>query len=330
MPAAREPLLTDGAEDPLQAAGWSERRLRNVRIAGFVLALFGFCVLAFSFWLQDRLHPHATPSPPPPSGGGSSDAAFGTAGDFDSFVLARFWDDKDAPGNLSLHGVWPQYNTYRGCSATPCTAAAGGHGWPQFCGKDQPAAWRALEPIVPTVRAEFAQRWRTYAPGYVENGGTFADHEWSKHGTCSAQTEDEDGHVEPGAAEELQRRYFTLQMQLMERYPLPNTVRTAASSGTAMTLAELQTAFTTGDNAGPANSVALSCDPIKDEPGAGKLTMVSFCLSPASWMNQSASLPARVGCSEETCLSSSYDNGCTAFPDKIYLDLDLRSIQVTS
>ena len=31
-------------------------------------------------------------------------------------------------------------------------------------------------------------------------------------------TEDEDGHVEPGAAEELQRRYFTLQMQLMERW----------------------------------------------------------------------------------------------------------------
>ena len=324
MPAARrDPLLAaegGDSEDPLQAAGWSERRLRNVRIAGFVLALFGFCVLAFSFWLQDRLHPHAPPSPPPaPSGGGGGDAAFGTAGDFDSFVLARFWDDKDAPGNLSLHGVWPQYDTYRGCSATPCTAAAGGHGWPQFCGKDQPAAWRALEPIVPAVRAEFTQRWRTYAPGYVENQGSFADHEWSKHGTCSAPTEDEDGNVEPAAVEELQRRYFTLQMELMERYPLPDAVRTAASGGTPMTLAELQAAFTSGENAGPANSVALSCDPVKGEPGAGKLIMVSFCLSPLSWMNQSASLPARVACSEETCLSSSYDNGCTAFPDKIYL-----------
>ena len=46
---------------------------------------------------------------------------------------------------------------------------------------------------------------------------------------------------------------------------------------------------------------------------------LSFCLSPQSWMNQSASLPARVACSEQTCLSSSYDNGCAAFPDKIYL-----------
>lgn len=163
-------------------------------------------------------------------GPGTDGPPFGIAGDFDSFVLARFWDPPaarhDAPvprTNLSLHGVWPQYDKYM-CdeevlgtpTVQPCQPdkKASGHGWPQYCGAEHATNWQVLSEIEPTVRAHFFAQWAEYAPGY-NNDPSFATHEWIKHGTCATPAPPS-GEYSRADVVAMQQRYFEMQIRLME------------------------------------------------------------------------------------------------------------------
>ena len=296
-------------------------------------------------------------------GPGTDGPPFGVAGDFDSFVLARFWAPPAArpnatvmPTNLTLHGVWPQYDKYMCAGAEvlgvpylePCakhsnprSKASDGHGWPQYCGAEHEAKWRLLSDIVPGVRANFTRQWKEYAPGYVDDTpNNFATHEWTKHGTCSAAS---DVHTLSDVVA-LQQRYFQLQMDLMKTYPTPQLLQECAQHGVPLRYTQILDAF-----GGPAMSVALvrgvgftlaqnasdqtlsesdmcvaimfvcvrqQCDNVTNQPGVGRLTMVSMCFD-GEW--QGHSLPVRKQCSQETCLDSFYDNGCKEF-DRILVD----------
>jgi hypothetical protein len=62
--------------------------------------------------------------------------------------------------------------------------------------------------------------------------------------------------------------------------------------------------------------VLQQCENVTEQPGVGRLTMVSMCFG-STW--EGDALPTRIACSEETCLSSFYDNGCKEF-ERILVD----------
>lgn len=253
-------------------------------------------------------------------------AAFGIAGTFDSFVLARFWDppaarpDGGGPRtNLTLHGVWPQYDTYK-CmqevlgheTVMDCDIdhKPEGHGWPQYCGAEHATNWELLDAIVPSVRKNFYDRWAIYAPGYLdEKPHNFATHEWTKHGTCSRGVPNDEYTL--AAVVDLQEKYFEMQIQLMTTWPTPELLQNAATNASAvLTYEQLIDAFSGGGMFGPRKGVALSCDAVPGTPHTGRLIMVSMCFDNA-W--EDGGVLTRNACSEETCLSSDYDNGCKNF-----------------
>jgi len=133
----------------------------------------------------------------------SCGASYGSSGDFDYYVYAQSWPaafcqaHTDWPGcsqptawqqqNLSLHGLWPNYNAPRGS-----------HDWPQCCqssfGTDLDVS--LAKSLLPALQ--------TYWPNEQDPSGSDLSnslwaHEWTKHGTCSGLD---------------QRTYFTQAMNI--------------------------------------------------------------------------------------------------------------------
>jgi len=113
----------------------------------------------------------------------------------------------------------------------------------------------------------------------------------------------------------MQQRYFEMQIRLMETYTTPKLLQDCAQNGTALHYAVLRDAFGSAPGAN-APGVALQCENVTEQPGVGRLTMVSMCFG-STW--EGDALPTRIACSEETCLSSFYDNGCKEF-ERILVD----------
>ena len=85
-----------------------------------------------------------------------------------------------AARELSIHGLWPNYNSSLHDDAS----------WPQFCKNAtldftvcNPSCSEALCQISAGTRAAMAARWAARYPEYAY--GSLAEHEWSKHGSCT-------------------------------------------------------------------------------------------------------------------------------------------------
>lgn len=227
----------------------------------------------------------------------ASTTQFGAAGSYDSLVLARFWEPQAHPcgtfggeGNLTLHGLWPQYATHH----TPAPHGLPGD-WPQYCGKNSSAFWGQVQPVSPGVAAAFSAEWAVLAPDYV--AGTLAQHEWEKHGTCWSA--DVTADLSASGVAQLQTQFFNASLRLMAQYPTPAAVSRARAAKTGLSVAQLQGAF------GGADMVGLSC---RTDHASGKisLSMVILCFDSDSHGGPTQ----RVACPAATLLASSYDNGC--------------------
>lgn len=219
---------------------------------------------------------------------------FGIPGEFDTLVLARFWQPQSAlcgtfgAQNLTLHGLWPQYDESRS------NAKHTNQSWPQYCGKDDAAHWDVVDPVQASVAADFDSAWRERAPLYPSG---LAQHEWEKHGTCALASVANASNATEVAA--LQRAYFTSQLALMRAEPTPAIIHAALSSGNPIALKALQDAF------GGPTMVGLSCD-VDAATKHARLIMVSQC-----WAHSAEGAPTqRVPCPTATMLTSTYDNGC--------------------
>jgi len=194
--------------------------------------------------------------------------SFGKAGDYDVLIFARFWMGEPASeipcssvpaGNLTLHGIWPQYDTPRGS-----------HGWPQFCNTSSMVASVDKE-----VSDYFADMWAQVAPAYPAgtskkfNG--LAEHEWSKHGTCWSASTDNIAAGDVATAITLKKAFFQASIDLNNKFPTPDVLRKAWRAGSTVATTDIQSAF------GGANMVALQCD--GGNSGNGQLSMVSLCFT---------------------------------------------------
>ena len=242
---------------------------------------------------------------------GSSPATqFGTAGAYDSLVLARFWEPQAHPcnsfggrGNLTLHGLWPQYSKHH----RPAPQGLPGD-WPQYCGKHSSPFWSRVQPVQSGVAAAFMEQWSSVAPDYAS--GSLAQHEWEKHGTCWSADISTDPSASGVAA--LQTRFFNASLRLMAQYPTPAAIHAARSTKQGLTIAQLEAAF------GGRSMVGLSCVSGKAS-GQLTLSMVEICFGHDGHGNPTT----RVACPAQTLLASTYDNGCAtrAKPGElIYVD----------
>ena len=197
------------------------------------------------------------------------------AGHYESYVFAMEWQPKwslaACPGeryadpavvramalpgayaraNLSLHGLWPNYDP----------AAHDGFTWPQFCNStagDYEECQRDADlPLCrPTAQArlEFnrTDQWGRWALQYAH--GTLAAHEWAKHGSCTPWSA-------AALGEEVQLHYWRLQAEI-----LAQLVGTGAGSallrsavGASVEADALRAAFA-ADAGGSVDHVALVC-----------------------------------------------------------------------
>jgi ribonuclease T2 len=222
------------------------------------------------------------------SRGGPSNDPWGKAGDYDFLQLARFWMGEPADSipcgsyasqNLTLHGIWPQYNEPQD---------GGAHGWPQFCNVTAP-----FNTVSAAVSADLINEWRRVAPSYPKGSGKpydgLAQHEWERHGTCWSAAIDEIAPGDHAALVALQERFFAASLRLNEAWPTPALLRDAQASGKPVALEDLQAAF------GGAKRSALQCTK------EGQLSMVMICVDKA--------MQKRVDCPAQT-LESTYDNSC--------------------
>lgn len=172
---------------------------------------------------------------------------YGTAGQFDFYVFAQSWPAQfcqahtDWPGcsnptdwqshNLTLHGMWPNYNT-----------AQGSHDWPQCCqstyGTD----------IDPTIAQALLPEFQTYWPNEEDpTGGDLSSslwaHEWQKHGTCSGLP---------------QKTYFQSAMNIELAIGTPSVI--SNNIGGSCSLAELQAAFNASCESGADCMAGFNCD----------------------------------------------------------------------
>jgi len=155
---------------------------------------------------------------------------YGTAGQFDFYVFVQSWpaqfcqQHESWPGcssptdwqthNLTLHGMWPNYNTPQD-----------GHSWPQCCQSQYGSD------IDPTVAAELLNAFQLYWPNEEDPSGSdlgnsLWNHEWGKHGTCSGMP---------------QKAYFQQAMDLEVGMPTPSVITDNIGSSCALT--DLQAAF---------------------------------------------------------------------------------------
>ena len=181
----------------------------------------------------------------------------GCPGDFDSYVLEQSWQpefchghESQYPGctrhnataymtsHLTLHGLWPQYSAARQGSNYPfnCSAVA-----------FDPAAMDRVR----GGRATLLKYWpnvKTSPSDWAAYEG-FWQHEWDKHGTCTALT---------------QRDYFEAALERLEKLGTPAII--ADSIGKApVPKAQLQAAY------GGPTRVSLSCG------GGQYLSQVATC-----------------------------------------------------
>eukprot|EP01052_Picozoa_sp_SAG31_P006798 SAG31_NODE_317_length_17813_cov_5.788585_5_plen_242_part_00 len=198
-------------------------------------------------------------------------AQFGSSGQYDQLVLARFWEPQAHPcgsfgaQNLTLHGLWPQYARHH-----PGAPGNLPGDWPQFCGKNDSKFWNLIQPLQAAVAASFNQQWSSLAPDYAS--GTLGQHEWEKHGTCySADILTDPSKrtrclqivrcnvelliVSVRAADlvALQMRFFQASLTLMAEFPTPSVLHAAQAAKQEVKLSALQEAFGGSDMAG------LSC-----------------------------------------------------------------------
>lgn len=211
---------------------------------------------AICLLLLGACHP-AAPSPPspPPS-------------NFGFYLLAMMWTPSSCA--LTLHGLWPNY--------TDEQSRGRARAWPQYCGRYahcETAEDASCAPGVP-VPAALAP----LAPAYLGDG-SFATHEWSKHGSCTSL---------PAAA------FFAAELAAIHLIPddaTPAALRRAA--GQELAREDLRAAFGV-----PPASVVLGCD------DHCRLTQVGFCIAKDAHDGP----VAPTACSANVT-SSDYDNGCT-------------------
>lgn len=126
--------------------------------------------------------------------------------EFDYFLLSIQWSGsvckdlrkpncKVQPGgsNFTIHGLWPNSD---------------GNKQPANC-RNVPFDYDKLRPLVPQMRRQWAD--------YLGNEKGFWGHEWTKHGTCAMSR--------PGF--ETQNGYFSTTMDLHNRLPIMNALRSA-------------------------------------------------------------------------------------------------------
>jgi len=222
-------------------------------------------------------------------------ASCGTAGVFDFYIFARFYDRSYyqcgtyAAENLTLHGLWPSYldpTVPDGCVGP----------WPQFCGGNN----SAINTLQNATVAEFKDRWADVAPSYANGLG---QHEWEKHGTCYTKnlTNAAQAPDPTTAIVDLQISYMSAMLGLLDLHPTPEIIHQAMTSGVGIPLADLEAAF------GP-EKPALSC---YSWAGVTYLDMVEFCY------DQKDGLPTeRIDC-PDVVLTSGYDNGCVVDGDSL-------------
>jgi len=185
---------------------------------------------------------------------------YGTAGEFDLYVLAQSWSaefcypasHRSYPGckqptdwqraNLTLHGLWPQY-----------VNETGGHAWPQCCNSTYGSDLNAS--VVAGELTQLQQYWpNEQSPSGKPLASTMWAHEWAKHGTCS------------GSA---QLDYLQHAIALMQQLPTPAIL--AQHIGSHVDTAQLESAYNGGQACSDDSCMVwLQCD-------GGYLTEVHTC-----------------------------------------------------
>jgi len=161
------------------------------------------------------------------SGDSCNGQDWGTPGKFDVYVLAQSWsaefcyDHKSYPGcqeptsfmktNLTMHGLWPQYNE-----------STGGHDWPQCC---------TQEPLAQSTVDQYLTDLQLLWPNEQSPSGKPLDeslwsHEWSKHGTCTGLKQSD---------------FFALALRLGRAMSTPDII--TKSIGKSVKLTDLQAAY---------------------------------------------------------------------------------------
>lgn len=85
------------------------------------------------------------------------------------YILALERCDNSPPGNYTIHGLWPQFNSTS---------------WPQYCNESAEFNYDALSPLMNQID----MLWQTCAE-FNHTEKWFLKHEWIKHGTCTPFTE---------------------------------------------------------------------------------------------------------------------------------------------
>lgn len=226
--------------------------------------------------------PPATPAAP-----GTAPALAPGGSEFGFYVLSMTWEpsrccaerDHQAcaqlPGSfaathLTLHGLWPNF--------TDEQSRGKPHAWPQYCGAYQHCEKTEDASCAPGVPVP--DELTRLAPGYVAGTGSFATHEWSKHGSCTRL---------PAAD------YFRAELAAIHAIPNDATSEALhAAIGADLARDALQQSFGV-----PADSVVLGCD------ARCRLTRVGFCV--AKDAGDHPTTPTRCTANVTT---SDYDNGC--------------------
>jgi len=216
--------------------------------------------------------------------GGDNDP-YGTAGEYDLLIFARFWMGEPstdiacgsfAASNLTVHGLWPQYTE----------AHEDSHLWPQFCN-----ASSAATGVSDRVQQKMLPLWQQYARSYPDTSDLkykgLAEHEWNRHGVCWNSSVNQLAASDD--LDNLQIEFFERSMDLVERFPTPAILGNALRSNTTIALADLQAAF------GGKDMVTLQCT--KD----GQLSMVSLCFD--------KQLSKQITC-PDSVLQEAYQNSC--------------------
>lgn len=165
----------------------------------------------------------------------------------------------------------------------------------QFCLQEHTAYWANVSFIFPEIAAEFEPAWSVLAPFYPDDQGALGVHEWSKHGTCYTSAIVQYSAF-PSILQEIQFKYFSAQLALMNRFPTPALLRQAAATNTTLTYAQLEAVFVPG-------STLLGC--IVDDQGRYNLAIVGLCFTIGP-----DSLPGQLHPCPNDVVTSSYDNNC--------------------
>lgn len=200
----------------------------------------------------------ATPVPAAPPLAAAASAATPAARPFGLYLLALTWAPtfcctkgkateecqasagSYAADHLTLHGLWPNYSD--------AEQARIHEPYPQFCGSYSACGGQHPAPQCSPDPASIPAAMQTYGPGYLTDRNFLANHEWSKHGSCTS--------LSAGA-------YFAAALGTRDVWPghdwTPDLVR--QNVGGALAPATLAAAWrrTAGADA-PDGSVLLSCE----------------------------------------------------------------------